>query len=140
MTGAERRYMQRAVDRTYDRFVDVVAEGRNLTANRVDSIAQGRVWSGIDASGIGLVDTRCGLKGAIALAAESAGVFDDFTVTTQRPSQSRIGMFIELFGQEMAMSEDPLVKLAAKTSERMRMAVRDNDKVMALTPLELTLN
>ncbi len=140
MTGAERRYMQRAVDRTYDRFVDVVAEGRNLTANRVDSIAQGRVWSGIDASGVGLVDTRCGLKGAIALAAESAGVFDDFTVTTQRPSQSRIGMFIELFGQEMAMSEDPLVKLAAKTSERMRMAVRDNDKVMALTPLELTLN
>ncbi len=74
------------------------------------------------------------------MAAESAGVFDDFTVTTQRPSQSRIGMFIELFGQEMAMSEDPLVKLAAKTSERMRMAVRDNDKVMALTPLELTLN
>lgn len=139
LSGAERRYMQRAVDRTYDRFVGVVAEGRNLTTSSVDSMAQGRVWSGIDASEIGLVDVRCGLKGAIALAAESAGVYDDFTVTTKRPTRSRLNMFIELFGQEASVSDDPLVRLAAKMSERMRNVVRNNDKVMALMPLELIL-
>lgn len=139
LTDSERRYMQRAVDRTYDRFVGVVAKGRNLTVARVDSIAQGRVWSGTDASQIGLVDVRCGLKGAIALAAESAGVYDDFTVTTQRPSQSRINMFIELLGQEVSVSDDPLVGLAAKMSQRIRNVVRDNDKIMALMPLELIL-
>ncbi|MDE6483199.1 MAG: signal peptide peptidase SppA [Rikenellaceae bacterium] len=139
LTDSERRYMQRAVDRTYDRFVGVVAKGRNLTVARVDSMAQGRVWSGTDASQIGLVDVCCGLKGAIALAAESAGVYDDFTVTTQRPSQSRINMFIELLGQEVSVSDDPLVGLAAKMSQRIRNVVRDNDKVMALMPLELIL-
>jgi len=138
LTAAERRYMQRAVDRTYDRFVETVAQGRNLSVGRVDSIAQGRVWSGADASEIGLVDVRCGLRGAIALAAESAGVYDDFTVTMRRPSQSRIDMFLKLFGQETAVVQDPLVELVTKTSKRMRTAVRDNDKVMALMPLEIT--
>ena len=49
-----------------------VGDGRNMSAADVDSIGQGRVWSGTDAKRIGLVDEFGGIKDAITLAAEKA--------------------------------------------------------------------
>ena len=62
--------IQRDVDHIYDVFTGKVAEGRNLKKAQVDSIGQGRVWSGSDARTIGLVDEFGGLTKAIELAAE----------------------------------------------------------------------
>jgi protease-4 len=62
--------IQRDVDHIYDVFTGKVAEGRKLTKARVDSIGQGRVWSGSDAKKIGLIDDFGGLTKAIELAAE----------------------------------------------------------------------
>jgi protease-4 len=64
------------IDRIYDDFVSKVAVGRNLTKSQVDSIAQGRVWAGIDAKNIGLVDEFGGLKEAIAIAVKKANLTD----------------------------------------------------------------
>ena len=71
----------RGVDKVYDTFTTYVAEGRNLPIERVLEIAGGRVWSGADALEIGLIDGYGGLKAAIAVAADKAGLGDDFRVT-----------------------------------------------------------
>ncbi len=64
--------IQRDVDNIYDVFTSKVAEGRKLTKAQVDSIGQGRVWSGSDAKTIGLIDEFGGLTKSIALAAKLA--------------------------------------------------------------------
>ncbi len=68
----ETRYMQDAVESIYDRFVSIVSNGRNLEPDFVDSVAQGRVWTGADALKIGLVDERGTLEDAIKWVAEAA--------------------------------------------------------------------
>ncbi len=80
LTPAERATIMRSVDKVYDTFTQHVAAGRNLDIDRVLDIAGGRVWSGEDALGIGLVDTCGGLKTAIALAVDKAGLGDDYRV------------------------------------------------------------
>ena len=73
--------LQESVVKTYDQFTKRVAEGRGLTQAFVDSIGQGRVWSGADALGIGLVDQLGDMEDAIAYAAEKANLGSDFKVT-----------------------------------------------------------
>ena len=58
------------IERVYSSFVSKVAEGRNMTFEQVDSIAQGRVWTGKQAIENGLVDKLGGLEDAIGAAAE----------------------------------------------------------------------
>ncbi len=74
MTSHERMLMQRNIEDGYDTFISHVANGRGMTKEQVDEIGQGRVWSGENAKEIGLVDKFGGLKEAIDLAAEIAGV------------------------------------------------------------------
>lgn len=74
MTGSERRIIKEGIEDTYDVFIKHVAEGRNMTTEKVDEIGQGRVWSGTDAKRIGLIDMYGGLEEAIALAAEKANL------------------------------------------------------------------
>jgi len=66
--------IQRSVETVYDTFLYRVAMGRNLSTEFVDSIGQGRVWTGADAIKLGLVDEIGGLKSAIAYAKEQAGL------------------------------------------------------------------
>lgn len=66
--------MQKHVTETYDNFITLVSETRDLRKTFVDSIAQGRVWSGTDALEIGLVDELGGIDKAIAYAADKAGL------------------------------------------------------------------
>jgi protease IV len=74
LTRIERDIIQEGVDRVYTTFINHVAEGRGLPVATVDSIAQGRVWSGVDAKQIGLVDDFGGINVAIEQAAELAGI------------------------------------------------------------------
>lgn len=65
---------QQGVERIYGTFIKRVADGRKMTLAQVDSIGQGRVWSGIDALKIGLVDKIGGLDDALAEAAKLAKI------------------------------------------------------------------
>ena len=69
----ETRMMQEYVDDIYNIFVNTVAEGRDMTYESVDEIAQGRVWTGADALKIGLVDEIGTLEDAVAYAASMGG-------------------------------------------------------------------
>jgi protease-4 len=68
----EMRYMQGYVDRGYITFLDIVADGRKMKREQVDSIAQGRVWLAKDALAIKLVDKLGSLDDAVKKAAELA--------------------------------------------------------------------
>ena len=59
---------------TYDAFVEKAAAGRNTTPERIDAIAQGRVWTGRQAKQIGLVDELGGLQRALAIAKQRAKI------------------------------------------------------------------
>jgi len=64
----------RSIERIYDVFIGHVADGRGVPKEYVDSIGQGRVWSGVDAKNLKLVDEIGGLDRAIEIAAEKAGL------------------------------------------------------------------
>lgn len=72
LTDYQMKMMQKFVTDTYDDFITLVSTERNLSKTFVDSIAQGRVWSGTNAIEIGLVDELGGIEKAIAYAAEKA--------------------------------------------------------------------
>ena len=81
ITDMERKALLRSVDKVYDTFTTKVANGRNLPIDKVLELAQGRVWSGTRAVELGLADANGGLREAIAIAADKAGVVDNFRVT-----------------------------------------------------------
>ncbi|MFY0643742.1 MAG: signal peptide peptidase SppA [Bacteroidia bacterium] len=72
LEAEERAYIQEIIDQIYNTFVKRVSDGRDLSPDQVDSIAQGRVWTGSMAKEIGLVDELGGLEYAVELAAKAA--------------------------------------------------------------------
>lgn len=75
-TPLEYEYVQQSVEHIYDVFISKVALGRKTTKNSIDSVGQGRVWSGADAIKINLVDELGGINDAIAYAAKQAKLKD----------------------------------------------------------------
>jgi protease-4 len=74
LTPEEEEIMQAMVDEYYEQFVDVVAEGRELSREEVKNLATGQLYSGTKAKELGLVDELGDLNTAINLAAELAGI------------------------------------------------------------------
>jgi protease IV len=72
LTQGERDIIQKQVERVYETFITHVSKGRNMTKAEVDSIGQGRVWTGSDAKRLGLVDVLGGINTAIEIAAKKA--------------------------------------------------------------------
>jgi protease-4 len=70
----DRRLLKEQILWTYDKFLNKVAEGRNLSKEDVDKFGRGRVWTGSRAKEIGLVDALGGLDTALDLAKELAGI------------------------------------------------------------------
>lgn len=94
LTPIQRSMIMRGVDKVYTTFTNDVAEGRNLPIEKVLDIAGGRVWSGADALGIGLIDTYGGLKTAIALAVDKADLGDNYRVTEITETPTGFAAFI----------------------------------------------
>jgi protease-4 len=112
VTDFEGAIIQNRIEEIYDNFISRVAEGRKMNKADVDSIGQGRVWSGIDAKRIGLIDEFGGLKKAIEVAAELAGIEQyritalpeqkDFLSTFLKEMQgdAELNMLKRIFGEE----------------------------------------
>ena len=81
ITDLERKTLLRSVDKVYETFTTKVSNGRNLPMAKVLDIAQGRVWSGTRAVELGLADANGGLREAIAVAVDKAGIAENFRVT-----------------------------------------------------------
>jgi protease-4 len=77
MTDFEKQKIQRQVEFGYDLFTSKAAEGRKMSQDDLKKVAEGRVWSGIDAKSKGLVDVLGGVDEAVAIAAKAAGLAED---------------------------------------------------------------
>jgi protease IV len=79
-TPDERVKVEESMQAFYDQFVEKVAESRASTPEKIDAVAQGRVWTGRQARDIGLVDELGGLPRALAIAQQRAGIEKDTAV------------------------------------------------------------
>lgn len=103
MTTYEAAVMQQGIEEIYAGFIGKVAQGRGMTTAQVDSIGQGRVWSGANAIGIGLVDELGGLQQAIAGAADLAGL-SEYSLVEYPKEKSFSEQILELLGDMEARS------------------------------------
>ena len=108
MNPYEKEMMQMSVEKIYDDFVSRVASGRKMSPVSVDSIGQGRVWSGTSAMKIGLVDEIGGLKDAIQGAAKLAGI-ESFTI------------------RELPVLEDPYMRIISQLGGEVKMSILKNE-------------
>ena len=99
---AELDYMQASVENIYDKFTGLVAEGRDMSVAAVDEIAQGRVWAGAEALGIGLVDEIGTIEDAIRYAVscvDGANGMNDVQVAAYPKPLTTMDMILESFGE-----------------------------------------
>jgi len=101
-TPEERARVAETMQATYDTFVEKAAQGRNTTPEKIDAIAQGRVWTGRQAKAIGLVDDLGGLDRAIALAKQRAKIAQDADVelVVYPPKKSFYDLVRDPFGTD----------------------------------------
>ena len=88
LTDEEKEIMQQMTDEYYKQFIEVVAEGRGLSKEKVKSLATGQLYTGAEAKELGLVDELGGLDTAIDLAAGLAGVKAPKVEYYQQPKPS----------------------------------------------------
>jgi protease-4 len=104
----EKEVMQMSIEKIYSDFVSKVARGRKMSFESVDSIGQGRVWSGTNAREIGLVDETGGLNDAIKGAAELAGI-EKYSL------------------RELPEIEDPYTRLLSQLGGEIKMKILKNE-------------
>jgi len=117
-TEAEMAVVQSSVDAVYETFLGVVARGRKVPRDAVHAVAQGRVWTGTQARKARLVDRLGGLRDAIALAAEEAGLGEGYRLT-ESPAlgEARAGLAEMLLGDDepapvfAGAAQDPALRL-----------------------------
>jgi len=115
----ETAWMQVYVDDIYNNFVSIVAQGRDKTFESVDSIAQGRVWTGTDALKIGLVDEIGTLEDAVAYAASMAGDsdVDNWGIVNYPKPLTAIEQLMQQFGKTTTPEESVANALAGTPLE-----------------------
>jgi protease-4 len=115
---AERAAFAGFIDRAYQQFIGLVADGRGMTTEQVREVAQGRVWTGQQALDRGLVDHLGGFSVAVARARALAGIEEDARVQlrTYPAVESPFKAFEQMFGVS-ASSVQALVRLNAALSD-----------------------
>lgn len=111
-----RRVLQDNLEQAYDTFVGRVAEGRNMETERVEALAQGRVWTGRQAVENGLVDELGGLRQALVRARADAGIGAEEAVTLRiypprRTLLEQVGHWIGSAASAQAAAPVPLRRL-----------------------------
>ena len=109
MTDEFRGFVKEGIETTYQTFLSKVSEGRNITIAQADSLAQGRVWSGIEAKELGLVDELGGLEDAIEAAALLAEL-DTYSIKKYPKYKTSLERFMEDFGGASILNKEDLIR------------------------------
>jgi len=94
LNESEHAMLQAYVERGYDIFLSRCAEGRNKSKAALDSIGQGRVWAGVQATGIGIADTLGGIETAVRIAANMANL-EDYSIEEYPRAKDPFERFFE---------------------------------------------
>ena len=130
-TPQELAISQQMVDDIYDDFLNKVSESRKLPKQKVAEIAQGRVWSGIDAKKIGLVDDIGGLNDAIDYAAQTAKLDKDWELEEYPASEGWEERLLKQFAGSKEVrslqTQDPLSTELLKVKSELSILKNFND-------------
>ncbi len=138
MTTEEQAYIQKSVEDIYTTFITHVAEGRGMTTEAVDSIGQGRVWTGLKAKELGLVDVIAGLDSAIAIAANKVGL-DKYRLVSYPKKKEPMEAILEAFGDIKAQAiEEEIGNFAIYYRSLKDIAERKG--VQARIPMDIYIN
>ena len=124
--NAEYNYMLRSIETIYDKFTTIVSEGRDMPVAKVDEIGQGRVWTGADALGIGLVDEIGTLSDAIAYAA----------VVADLPAET---VAVKEFPEPLNMMQQIRAMISGKNPEQQFVKELGKPQILARMPFEITV-
>lgn len=128
MTDREAEILQVFTDQIYAQFLAKVSEGRRLDLETVHAIGQGRVWSGIQAKQLGLVDTLGGLEDAIAAAARLADIQDDFRLRFYQREKELQDVLLEMLSDDnTSIGSNPLGREWLRFSQIIRQIKNLND-------------
>ena len=97
----ERQIFQESVEDVYETFTIKAAEGRDMPVDQLRAVASGRVWSGIEAKERGLIDVFGGLEDAIAIAANSAEIGDDYKINYYPKQKTMLEQLMNEFETEV---------------------------------------
>ena len=116
----EHAYMQASIEAIYDRFTNIVSEGRGIPQETVDAVGQGRVWTGADALQIRLVDEIGTLEDAIHYAAVAGGDPDlgQWTVKGYPAPPSIMEQILDMFGKGSGSGDARISALRKITEPR----------------------
>jgi protease IV len=135
LTPEERAQLQSSILSLYKDFTSKVAAGRRMKVDQVDSVAQGRVWSGYDGRSRGLVDLLGGLDLALRVAKTRAGISEGQEVTLMELPQPGLfnlqALLPKFIGIETASVPEPDPML-----QQMKFRIRHNGEPVPILPLE----
>lgn len=143
---SERRLLGASIDRTYNTFLQRVADGRGMDTTAVHEVAQGRVWSGRDALDAGLVDTLGTLQDAIQIAGRSGGLGDGpyRTRILPRPKSFIERLNEELYGQAaslwQSLGRSDVEEELLRQKRMLEQAVGRHGTVQARLPVEIRIH
>ncbi len=109
MNDSFRSNVLEGIEASYETFLDRVAQGRGITMAQADSVAQGRVWSGVDAKRLGLVDELGGLDEAIEAAAKMVGL-DNYGIRKLPKYKSDFEKLMEDLGGATTKSKESIIQ------------------------------
>lgn len=148
LSDEEYKVIQMEVDRIYDDFISKVAIGRNMTKSQVDSIGQGRVWSGKDAIGINLVDEIGGIEEAINYAAKLAEIENPIVLEIPRAKKDPFEEFLKAVsqGEEDNSYTSTMIQSNTMTSEvfeilkaMQHINIQSKDRIQARLPYVINI-
>ncbi|WP_282163192.1 signal peptide peptidase SppA [Ulvibacterium marinum] len=109
MTDNFRKVVQEGIEETYTTFLQRVSQGRGISMAQADSLAQGRVWSGVDAKRLGLVDELGTLEDAIGEAAKLAEL-ESYGIKKYPKYKSGFERFMEDLGGSSAKTRESIIE------------------------------
>ncbi|AHF16994.1 signal peptide peptidase SppA [Niabella soli] len=141
MTPQEQKIVQGSIERVYDQFKARVAEGRKKDTAYVETIAQGRVWTGFRAKDIGLIDRWGGLQDAINAAARMAKL-SEFRVKEYPNYSSLLERILRIKnnGDAESMVKNELGSEYARVYQQLRTVKQMTNSVQARLPFEFFIN
>ena len=136
LSNEEKRFLQMSVTQTYNDFIQHVANARNMSKNEVDSIGQGRVWTGLRAKKIGLVDEIGGLNEAIQSAAELAEL-NDYKIVEFPTIKNGLESFFSNIESKQKLYTQPIEEIYL---EELKNKFLQMQGIQAILPIKYNLN
>jgi protease-4 len=144
-SDADIAILQKSVDRDYETFLEHVAEARRLTVEQVDQVAQGRVWSGLDARKVKLVDELGGLSAAMLYASKVTNLGDNPRIVeypARKTLERKLQEILEATPRPPVSRLDPIqegLKELESQAQNFR-SLNDPQNVYALFPAQIRWN